>query len=110
MRRRGQSAGSCRCSWLGGLLEASAAPRHPAPRPPPGAVQVLRRTKGAFRLLDVSAELPELKRVPGLQRWRVRDKSDTWFDSWEQGKEVGGAGSGGWAGRGRQVAGASCVC
>ncbi len=51
-------------------------------------VQVLRRTKGSFVLVDVSDRLPELKRMPGLQRWRVRDRNQ-WFETWEQGKEVG---------------------
>ncbi len=50
-------------------------------------LQVLRRTKGAFQLVDVSGDLPELRRLPGLQRWRVRDRN-TFFDTWEQGKEV----------------------
>ena len=32
---------------------------------------VLEATKGAMRLVDVSAELPELKRKPGLNAWKV---------------------------------------
>ena len=47
--------------------------------------EVLRRTNGAMRLIDVSAELPELRRNPGLRTWKVRDR-DTWYDSWEQGQ------------------------
>jgi 16S rRNA C967 or C1407 C5-methylase (RsmB/RsmF family) len=33
---------------------------------------VLLTTKRALRLVDVSAHMPALKRVPGLRTWRVR--------------------------------------
>lgn len=33
---------------------------------------VLLATKGAMRLLDVSADLPKLKRLPGLSTWKAR--------------------------------------
>ncbi|MCO5599395.1 hypothetical protein L7F22_053497 [Adiantum nelumboides] len=36
--------------------------------------EVLRRSGGCLELLDVSKELPELKRRPGLKTWKVRDK------------------------------------
>ncbi|KAI8985845.1 S-adenosyl-L-methionine-dependent methyltransferase [Pilobolus umbonatus] len=36
--------------------------------------EVLRQTKGAIRLLDVSKELPELKRKPGLKTWIVTNR------------------------------------
>lgn len=36
--------------------------------------EVLARTKGAMVLVDVSAQLPELKRLPGMRSWKVRDK------------------------------------
>lgn len=36
--------------------------------------EVLRRCGGSVELVDVSAELPELVRRPGLKKWRVRDK------------------------------------
>jgi hypothetical protein len=49
----------------------------------------MRRTKGAFELVDGSDHLPDLRRMPGKQRWRVRDR-DGWYDSWEEGKKVGG--------------------
>lgn len=45
---------------------------------------VLRRTKGSMRLVDVSNELPELKRQAGLHSWRVKD-AIRWYDSWEEG-------------------------
>ena len=37
--------------------------------------EFLRRTDGAFELLDLSATMPQLKRRPGLKRWQVRDKN-----------------------------------
>lgn len=33
---------------------------------------VLKATKGAMELVDVSGALPELKRMPGLSSWKVR--------------------------------------
>ncbi|KAL4422857.1 hypothetical protein ABPG75_009054 [Micractinium tetrahymenae] len=48
--------------------------------------EVLRRTKGAFELVDVSGSLPGLRRMPGMQRWKVRDR-DRWYTNWEEGKE-----------------------
>ncbi|KAL4448837.1 hypothetical protein ABPG77_007554 [Micractinium sp. CCAP 211/92] len=48
--------------------------------------EVLRRTKGAFELVDVSDSLPGLRRLPGMQRWKVRDR-DRWYTTWEEGKE-----------------------
>lgn len=44
--------------------------------------EVLRRTNGSMVLLDVSSELPELKRQPGLCRWKVKD-GEKWCDRWE---------------------------
>ena len=49
--------------------------------------QVLRRCKGAFELVDVSDHLTGLRRLPGMQRWRVKDR-ERWYDSWEEGKQV----------------------
>ena len=46
---------------------------------------VVRRTNGSMRLVDVSSELPELRRLAGLKKWRVRDR-DNWYDTWEEGK------------------------
>jgi len=34
-------------------------------------LQVLRRCGGSVKLLDVSSELPQLIRRPGLKRWKV---------------------------------------
>lgn len=47
--------------------------------------EVLRRTNGAMELLDVSHEIPNLRRQAGLRTWRVKDK-DRWYDTWEEGK------------------------
>lgn len=38
-------------------------------------MQMLRCTHGAMELLDVSTELPSLKRLPGKTSWLVRDKA-----------------------------------
>eukprot|EP00887_Chlorella_sp_A99_P007303 scaffold2.g7303.t1 len=49
--------------------------------------EVLRRTGGAFQLLDASESLPALRRAPGLKRWRVMDREGAWFADWEAGKQ-----------------------
>jgi 16S rRNA C967 or C1407 C5-methylase (RsmB/RsmF family) len=55
--------------------------------------ELLRRTAGALELVDCSDALPGLRRMPGKQRWRVRDRQ-RWYDTWEEGKQVRGAGGG----------------
>ncbi|KAG7671388.1 hypothetical protein Ndes2526A_g02089 [Nannochloris sp. 'desiccata'] len=47
--------------------------------------EVLRRTKGSMKLIDVSSQLPALKRQKGLLTWKVQDKNG-WFSNWEEGK------------------------
>ncbi|XP_014494471.1 tRNA (cytosine(34)-C(5))-methyltransferase [Vigna radiata var. radiata] len=42
--------------------------------------EVLRRCGGSIELVDVSSELPQLTRRPGLKRWKVCDKGK-WFIS-----------------------------
>ncbi|XP_058087072.1 uncharacterized protein LOC131234303 isoform X2 [Magnolia sinica] len=44
--------------------------------------EVLRRSGDAVELLDVSAELPQLVRRPGLRQWKVRDKG-LWLTSYK---------------------------
>eukprot|EP00250_Pteridium_aquilinum_P019790 c24573_g1_i1 orf=108-2924(+) len=44
--------------------------------------EILRRSEGCLELLDVSNELPELKRRPGLKTWKVRDKG-LWISSYQ---------------------------
>lgn len=42
--------------------------------------EILRRCGDSVELVDVSSELPQLVRRPGLQKWKVRDKF-SWFYS-----------------------------
>ncbi|XP_020114632.1 tRNA (cytosine(34)-C(5))-methyltransferase-like isoform X2 [Ananas comosus] len=44
--------------------------------------EVLRRSRGSVELLDVSNELPELVRRPGLNTWKVRDRG-VWLTSYK---------------------------
>ncbi|GAB2283327.1 hypothetical protein Dimus_017844 [Dionaea muscipula] len=44
--------------------------------------EILRRCGDSVELLDVSNELPQLTRRPGLIKWKVRDKG-IWLDSYE---------------------------
>ncbi|KAL1917054.1 uncharacterized protein VTP21DRAFT_5252 [Calcarisporiella thermophila] len=43
--------------------------------------EVLRRCKGSLELIDVSNELPQLKRRPGLRHWRVMARDNKWINS-----------------------------
>lgn len=43
---------------------------------------LLREAKGALRLINVSNELPELIRRPGLTTWKVMDSKKT-FDEYD---------------------------
>ncbi|XP_073010109.1 uncharacterized protein [Typha latifolia] len=43
--------------------------------------EVLRRSRGSVELLDVSSELPDLVRRPGLMTWKVRDRG-LWIASY----------------------------
>uniref|UniRef100_A0A7E4VQ14 tRNA (cytosine(34)-C(5))-methyltransferase n=1 Tax=Panagrellus redivivus TaxID=6233 RepID=A0A7E4VQ14_PANRE len=45
--------------------------------------QLLRHFDGKVRLVDVSAELPELKRSPGISTWKVIDKAMTEYANFE---------------------------
>lgn len=49
--------------------------------------ELLVRCGGSLQLLDVSKQLPELKRLPGKRKWRVRDKF-RWYDTWEEAEKV----------------------
>ncbi|XP_020537968.1 RNA cytosine-C(5)-methyltransferase NSUN2 isoform X2 [Jatropha curcas] len=42
--------------------------------------EILRRCGGSVELVDVSGELPQLVRRPGLRKWKVRDKG-IWLSS-----------------------------
>jgi len=51
--------------------------------------QVLRHFKGALRLVDISNELPLLKRAHGVSTWNIQDSDGSWyasFDSIDSGK------------------------
>jgi hypothetical protein len=54
--------------------------------------ELLVRCGGALELLDVSQQLPELKRLPGKRKWRVRDKFK-FYDTWEEAEKVGWCGA-----------------
>ncbi|KAK9905535.1 hypothetical protein WJX75_001721 [Coccomyxa subellipsoidea] len=45
--------------------------------------ELLRKSESSLVLLDVSQELPELKRVPGLSKWLVKSNGEL-FPSWEE--------------------------
>ncbi|CAG8590184.1 9791_t:CDS:10 [Ambispora gerdemannii] len=45
--------------------------------------EVLLRANGNLHLVDVSNELPEFKRLPGLLTWKVMDKEQQWIEKWE---------------------------
>ncbi|KAL5753394.1 hypothetical protein ACOSQ2_023901 [Xanthoceras sorbifolium] len=42
--------------------------------------EILRKCQGSVELVDVSSELPQLVRRPGLRKWKVRDKGN-WLAS-----------------------------
>ncbi|KAK4773771.1 hypothetical protein SAY87_028790 [Trapa incisa] len=44
--------------------------------------EILRRHEGCVELLDVSSELPQLIRRPGLKKWKVREKG-AWLTSYK---------------------------
>ncbi|KAF5749781.1 tRNA (cytosine(34)-C(5))-methyltransferase [Tripterygium wilfordii] len=44
--------------------------------------EILRKCGGSVELIDVSSELPELVRRPGLKKWKVRDKG-LWLASYK---------------------------
>ena len=47
-------------------------------------MQLLRRAEGALQLLDVSAQLPELRRMAGLSRWVVKGAGAVYLSSWAE--------------------------
>ena len=50
-------------------------------------LQVLRASKGAMQLLDMSSRLPSLKRLPGMKKWYGRDKL-RYYASWAEAMQV----------------------
>lgn len=47
--------------------------------------EIIRRTNGAMEVVDVSSLLPELRRLPGLKKWKVQDTKG-WYTTWEEAK------------------------
>ncbi|PRP88254.1 hypothetical protein PROFUN_03363 [Planoprotostelium fungivorum] len=43
--------------------------------------ELIRGTKGALQIVDVSQELPLLKRTPGLHTWKIQDKHGNWHEN-----------------------------
>ena len=48
--------------------------------------QILRKSRGALRLVDVSQEIPGLKRNPGITRWQVMDRDMQWYETCPENK------------------------
>ena len=46
-------------------------------------MQLLRRSQSALVLMDMSAELPDLKRTKGLNNWLVRGQNK-FYSTWEE--------------------------
>lgn len=49
--------------------------------------ELLLRCGGSLELLDVSDQLPKLKRMPGLTQWKVKDRHQ-FYDTWEEAEKV----------------------
>ncbi|XP_012469817.2 uncharacterized protein LOC105787805 isoform X1 [Gossypium raimondii] len=49
--------------------------------------EILRRCGGSVELVDVSNELPQLIRRPGLTKWKVRDKG-VWLPSYKDARKL----------------------
>ncbi|XP_040833320.1 RNA cytosine C(5)-methyltransferase NSUN2 isoform X2 [Ochotona curzoniae] len=45
---------------------------------------LLDKSEGALELADVSAELPGLKWMPGVTRWKVMTRDGQWFADWDE--------------------------
>lgn len=46
--------------------------------------EIIRRAEGAIRLIDVSNELQQLKRNPGIVKWMMKDRDGSVYSSFEQ--------------------------
>ncbi|XP_061225638.1 RNA cytosine C(5)-methyltransferase NSUN2 [Neopsephotus bourkii] len=44
---------------------------------------LLEKSQGALELADVSSELPGLKRMPGVTKWKVMLKDGQWLEEWK---------------------------
>ncbi|XP_058420358.1 RNA cytosine C(5)-methyltransferase NSUN2 [Diceros bicornis minor] len=45
---------------------------------------LLEKSEGALELADASSELPGLKWMPGITRWKVMTKDGQWFAEWDE--------------------------
>ena len=52
----------------------------------PLLAQLLRRSQSALVLMDMSAELPDLKRTKGLNKWLVKGQN-RFYSTWEEATE-----------------------
>ncbi|XP_051872485.1 RNA cytosine C(5)-methyltransferase NSUN2 [Pristis pectinata] len=43
---------------------------------------ILEKSEGTLELIDVSSELPGLKRMPGLTTWKVMTREGHWYAEW----------------------------
>ncbi|KAI8882372.1 S-adenosyl-L-methionine-dependent methyltransferase, partial [Backusella circina FSU 941] len=73
-------ARGCQLVKLGGRIVYSTCSFNPIENEAVVA-EVLRQTKGTIELMDVSSELPALKRKPGLKTWKVTDKDGVILNS-----------------------------
>ncbi|OAD02329.1 hypothetical protein MUCCIDRAFT_179535 [Mucor lusitanicus CBS 277.49] len=80
-------ARGCQLVKLGGRIVYSTCSFNPIENEAVVA-EVLRQTKGAIHLVDVSASLPELKRKPGLSTWKVTNKEGEFIESIEDIKDM----------------------
>lgn len=80
-------ARGCQLVKLGGRIVYSTCSFNPIENEAVVA-EVLRQTKGAIRLVDVSTSLPELKRKPGLSTWKVTTKEGEFIESMEDIKDL----------------------
>lgn len=49
----------------------------------------MQASHGSIRLVDVSSEIPNLRRMPGMHAWKVKDTRNHWFSSWEEARATG---------------------
>uniref|UniRef100_UPI00398EE944 RNA cytosine C(5)-methyltransferase NSUN2 isoform X2 n=1 Tax=Pristiophorus japonicus TaxID=55135 RepID=UPI00398EE944 len=45
---------------------------------------ILEKSEGTLELIDVSSELPGLKRMPGLTSWKVMTREGHWYAEWSE--------------------------
>ncbi|XP_067858013.1 RNA cytosine C(5)-methyltransferase NSUN2 [Heptranchias perlo] len=45
---------------------------------------ILEKSEGTLELIDVSSELPGLKRMPGLSSWKVMTREGHWYAEWSE--------------------------